>query len=165
MNHSKIELKAGDILICRGHRLISKLIRWATKSKYNHAAIFLEIWGQKYVMDSSAKGTNLVPFEEWEKIWNFEYIVYRNPNLKAWKKFSIRALSKSGSTAYDFASLLIRQPLMLLGRKWKYKGDKENEKMYCSEYTAWCHKIEHSYKMSPQDLLEYCKEHYTLIKK
>jgi hypothetical protein len=158
-----MDYKTGDIFICRGNSLIAKGIRWATKSYYNHAAIFIEIWGQPYMMDSSSKGTNLIPFDEWEKIFNFEYVVYRNPNLTDYKTFSIRAVSKSGNTGYDFHSLLLRHPIEILTGKWKYKGEKENERMYCSEYTAWTHEIDHAYRMSPQDLLEYCQKFFILV--
>jgi len=159
-----MEYKSGDIFICRGHSWISKAIRWATKSYYNHAAIYIEIWGRPYMMDSSSKGTNLVPFDEWENIFRFEYVVYRNSKLKDYKAFNIKAVSKSGHTAYDFHSLLLRYPIKILTGKWRYKGDKETERMYCSEYTAWCHDIKDNYRMSPEDLLGYCKVFFDEVK-
>lgn len=156
--------KSGDIFICRGKSWIAKAIRWATKSHYNHACIFIEIWGQPYFMDSAANGTNLIPMDEWEKEYEFEYVVYRNPKLTDHKAFNIKAVSKSGHTGYDFKSLILRQPWQIITGKWKYKGDKETEKMYCSEYTAWCHDIKGNYRMSPEELFAYCKVFFEKVK-
>ena len=30
--------------------------------------------------------------------------------------------------------------------------------MYCSEFVSWVYGLEDSYRMSPKDFLEYCKE-------
>jgi hypothetical protein len=151
-----MQYKTGDIFHCRSYGVIGRLIRWATGSIFNHSAVYIEIWGQGYIIDSQRKGTNLIPFEEWEAKWNYKYVVHRDPFLTDHKYFSLRALSKSGNTGYDFASLLIRHPISLLTGRWKHKGDKEEKRMYCSEYVAWCHHIEGSYRMTPQDLYEYC---------
>lgn len=153
--------KTGDILHCSGERLLSRIIKRVTKSKFSHSAVFIEIWGQAYVIDSQAKGTNLIPFDEWEKKWNYTYEVHRNPSIineEERRKFAIKALSRSGSTGYDFASLLIRQPIYLLTGNWREKEEKKYKRMYCSEFVAWAHGIESSYRMSPQDLYEYCND-------
>ncbi len=151
--------KTGDIFHCSGERLLSRLIKRFTKSKFSHSAVFIEIWNQAYVMDSQSKGTNLIPFDEWEKKWNYTYEVHRSPLLfdeTKRREFAIKALSRSGNTGYDFISLLIRQPLYLITGKWKEKESRKHKRMYCSEFVAWSHGIESSYRMSPQDLYEYC---------
>lgn len=155
--------KSGDIFVCRGKSLVAKGIRWATNSYYNHTCIYIEIWGRPFMMDSSSRGTNLIPMDEWEKEFEFEYVVFRNPALKDYKEFNIKAVSKSGHTAYDFVSLLLRYPWKIITGSWKYKGDKETERMYCSEYTAWCHDIKDSHKLSPQDVYEYCQLNYQQV--
>jgi len=157
--------KTGDIFHCRSYGLIGRGIRWATKSQFNHSAIFIEIWGQGYIIDSQRKGTNLIPFEEWEKKWGYEYEVHRDPFLYVYTDFSIKALSKSGNTGYDFGSLLLRQPIHLLTGEWKQRPDKHDKRMYCSEFVAWCHNIETYYKTTPQDLYEYCKQNNFIIVK
>jgi hypothetical protein len=151
-----MQYKTGDIFHCRSYGLIGRGIRWATKSQFNHSAIFIEIWGQGYIIDSQRKGTNLIPFEEWEKKWGYEYVVHRNPYLTDYKKLAIRALSKSGNTAYDFGSLLFRQPLKILTGKWRERPDKTEKRMYCSEFVAWCFKIHSYYRTTPQDLYDFC---------
>lgn len=151
--------KTGDIFHCSGERLLSRIIKKVTKSKFSHSAVFIEIWGQPYIMDSQAKGTNLIPFDEWSKKWNYTYEVHRSlllsdENLR--REFAIRAMSRSGNTGYDFVSLLIRQPIYLLTGKWRERESSKGKRMYCSEFVSWCHGIDSSYRMSPQNLYEYC---------
>lgn len=153
-------LKTGDILHCTGKRVISKLIRLATKSQFSHSAIFIEIWGQPYVIDAQKNGVNLKPWDAWVEEYDYTFKVSRKiyPAVEP-KTFSMRALEKVGLTAYDFESLLIRQPWKLITGKWKSRGKKEEFKMYCSEYAAWCHDIPKWWEMSPDDLYNYCNNH------
>ena len=151
--------KTGDVLHCRGRKTISKLIRWATKSQFNHTAIFVEIWGQPYIIDAQENGVNVKSFEEWTNEYKYSYIVTRAPFTIDEKAFSLKALSKVGTTAYDFEGLLIKQPIELLTGKWKKKKARhEEDKMYCSEYVAWCYGLDDSYRTSPADFLQYCKD-------
>ena len=158
-------LKTGDVLHCAGKRLISKLIRWATKSKFNHTALFIELWGQPYIIDAQENGVNVKPFEQWEKEYGYNYIVTRPPFDIDEKRTAIKAMSKVGLTAYDFEGLLLKQPIELLTGKWKKKkGEHEQDKMYCSEFVAWVYYVNDSYKTSPADFLKFCKDSkWTLI--
>jgi uncharacterized protein YycO len=152
-------LKTGDILHCSGKKLLSRLIKKATKSKFSHSAVFIEIWGQPYVLDAQKDGVNLRPLNDWLKKYNYNITVHRSSNLVNEKTFAQRALTKVGHTAYDFESLLIRQPIELLTGKWVEKGD-TTKAMYCSEYIAWIYGVEKAYKFSPQDLYEWCKANF-----
>lgn len=153
-----MKLETGDILHCSSNGFIGRSIKWATKSPINHSALFIEVWGKPYIIDSQKDGTNLRPFDEWVKKYEYKYIVHRDITLSDEHKrnLSIKALSKSGNTAYDFAGLLIRQPIRLITGKWKYKGKKETDRMYCSEFVSWVHNISSSYRMTPKDLYIYC---------
>ena len=150
-------LKHGDQLLCKGHSIISKTIMTVTKSEWSHAAIYLEINGQPYIIEAQKNGVNLKTFEEWRTNWNYEYIVYRNKFSFDEQEFLLKALSKSGETSYDFHSFLLRQPWKLLTGKWKDKGKKENDKMICSEFCAWVWGIPEYWKLTPQDLFVYLK--------
>ena len=153
-------LKPGDILHCTGTRLISKLIKKFTKSEFSHTALYLEIWGQPYVIDAQKDGVNVRPFEEWVKKYNYSYTISRSESLNddQIKEICKRALSKTGHTAYDIESLILRQPWKLLTGKWKEVGNTE-EKMYCSEFVAWVYQIPNYFKMSPEDLYNWCTRH------
>jgi uncharacterized protein YycO len=152
-------LKTGDILHCSGKKLLSRLIKKATKSKFSHSAVFIEIWGQPYILDAQIDGVNVRPLNDWLEKYNYNIIVHRSSNLVNEKTFAQRALTKVGHTAYDFESLLIRQPIELLTGKWVEKGD-TTKAMYCSEYIAWIYGVEKAYKFSPQDLYEWCKANF-----
>jgi uncharacterized protein YycO len=152
-------LKTGDILHCSGKKLLSRLIKKATKSKFSHSAVFIEIWGQPYILDAQKDGVNVRPLNDWLEKYNYNITVHRSSNLVNEKTFAQRALTKVGHTAYDFESLLIRQPIELLTGKWVEKGD-TTKAMYCSEYIAWIYGVEKAYKFSPQDLYEWCKANF-----
>lgn len=150
-------LKTGDVLHCAGKRLISKMIRWATKSEFNHTALYIEIWGQPYIIDAQENGVNVKPFDQWQKEYGYDYIVTRPPFEVDEKRTAVKAMSKVGLTAYDFEGLIIKQPIELLTGKWKKKKD-EQHKMYCSEFVAWVYYVNDSYKTSPADFLKFCKQ-------
>jgi len=152
-------LKTGDILHCSGKKLLSRLIKKATKSKFSHSAVFIEIWGQPYILDAQIDGVNVRPLNDWLKKYNYNITVHRSSNLVNEKTFAQRALTKVGHTAYDFESLLIRQPIELLTGKWVEKGD-TTKAMYCSEYIAWIYGVEKAYRFSPQDLYDWCKANF-----
>ena len=155
------ELKTGDVLHCRGKSLLSKIIRWATKSEINHTALFIWIWGEPYIIDAQDNGVNVKHFKEWTKEYEYNYIIQRRPKQIAEKKLATKALSKVGTTAYDFEGLIIKQPIELITGKWNKKSfNHEQDKMYCSEYVAWVYGVEESYRTSPKDFMDYCNENH-----
>lgn len=148
-------LKTGDVLNCTGKRFLSKAIMAATKSEFSHTALFIEIWGQPYIIDAQKDGVNLRPWNAWMDEYNYEIKVLRAPFTIQEKTLAERALTKVGHTGYDFEGLFLRQPTKLLTGKWKEQGD-TSERMYCSEYVAWVYCVEKAYRMSPQDFYEWC---------
>lgn len=150
-----MKLQTGDILHCTGKGIISRMIMWATKSNFSHTAVFLEIWGQPYIIEAQKNGVNVKTLEEWQKKYNYKYIVHRNPCLINTHRYSIRAMSIVGVTGYDFISLLLRQPLSLITGRWA-RERKPEDKMYCSEYAMWTHGVSGSKRMTPQDAHDHC---------
>lgn len=156
-----MNLQTGDILHCTRKSLLSWLIRKVTKSEFNHTALVIEIWHQIYIVDSQKDGTQLRPFDVWQKKWGYKYKISRPISIDS-EEFSKRALSKT-DTGYDFSSLLIRGPWKLLTGRWKKKKN-EFDKMYCSEFVAWCYDIKYDSIMSPKDLWEYCQNNSDIFK-
>lgn len=148
-------LKTGDILHCSGNRLLSKIIKRFTKSKFSHSALFIEIWGQPYIIDAQKDGVNVRPWVEWCNEYNYSIHVHRSPNVIDYVEMSKRAMTKVGHTAYDIESLLIKHPWQLITGQWN-RDRNEDDKMFCSEYVAWVYAVERSYRMSPQDLFQWC---------
>lgn len=149
-------LKTGDILHCSGKRLLSRLIKKFTRSKFSHSALFIEIWGQPYIIDAQADGVNVRPFKEWNDKYDYDIVAHRSSGELDREAISKRAMTKVGHTGYDIEGLLVRQPHKIITGKWKEKGD-TTERMYCSEYVAWVYGVEKSYRMSPEDLYLWCK--------
>jgi hypothetical protein len=152
-------LKTGDILMCTGDRLLSKAIMTITKSKFSHAAIFLEVWGQPFVIDAQSDGINIRPWDRWMEEYNYKIKVFRTSGKIDYRELSLRAATKSGCTGYDFASLIWRHPIDALTGNWRQKNNKD-ERMTCSEFAAWVYAVNRSYRMSPQDLYNWCRMNY-----
>lgn len=114
-------LRTGDILHCSGNRILSKLIKKFTGSKFSHTALFIEIWGQPYVIDAQADGVNVRPFYEWNKKYDYDIVAHRFSGELDRVALSKRAMTKVGHTSYDIESLLLRQPHKLVTGEWKEK--------------------------------------------
>lgn len=155
---NKEDLKTGDVLHCTRNKVLSRLIRWFTKSEFNHSAIVVKAWGEVYIVDAQRKGVSSRPYEDWIEEFNYSYLVARNPKgVKSVPNFSKKVFSRVGTTAYDFTNLLLTHPWHIITGKWKGKEDTIN-KMVCSEFAAWCWDIEDAYKITPQRLYEITKE-------
>ncbi len=153
----KEKLKTGDILHCTGSSLLSKLIRKFTKSRYSHTAIVIECWGQPYVVGAQKNGVNVRHYEEWLKEYKYDFIVSRPIFSFKPHQLSIKSFSKVGVTRYDFASLLWYQPKYIITGKWKGKNKPDADKrMYCSEYVAWIYDLPSWWKLSPNEVYQYC---------
>lgn len=153
-----ITLQNGDILHCRSKGVLGKAIRLVSRGEFNHSAIVIKIGRQVFVADSQNNGTNLKTIEVWKKEYNYSYVIHRYIHAnKDWgANFRNRALSKTGVTGYDFASLILWQPILLLTGKWfGKKGEKADKRQYCSEYVAWCHEVPNPWEMSPKKLFEW----------
>jgi len=154
------DLKTGYILHCRRNTILSRLIRWFTRSTFaNHSAIVIECWGQLYVVDAQKDGVNPRPLEAWRKEFGYEVIV-ASPIVgpKDLNAMSIRAFTKVGNTGYDFKSLIFKYPWWTLTGKWKEELDPE-AKMFCSEFVAWCWQFESSNRIDPHALMMHTKAH------
>lgn len=140
------DLKTGDVL----HRYVPFLwykpktyialaIRKFTKCWASHTAMILEVWGQIMVVESDNGKVQIMSFETWVK--NCEITVSRYPFLNDLfiKSLSLNALSKQGSTFYDYESTLVDHFIYKETGVWIGKKDLLAErKMNCSEYIAWC---------------------------
>jgi len=159
----QIELKDGDILHCMSNGWLARLIQFFTKSKFNHSALVISIYGNIFIADSQIKGTYPKTLKEWQDKYNYKYIISR-PN-KFTKKEKERAIEVFGKTSYDFASLLYQAWFQITGR-WKGKTqEKAEDRMYCSEYVSYVFDKPNWWKASPVDLFEYTVENdnFTIV--
>jgi len=155
-----MNLKNGDVLICKADRVIPNLIKKATGSEWNHSAIYVECWDMAGVVEAQPDGINWKPFEAWEKQYNYEYLVYRN-DISVPRYIARKAMSKAGHTGYDFVSFLIRQPFKLLTGRWRKRGQKKEEaKMICSEFVGWVYHMPQWWKMTPDDQFKHLEKSF-----
>lgn len=156
MKTTKKELQTGDVLHCRRNTFIAKCIKLFTKSRFNHTAMVVEIWGVICIIDSQNDGTNIRTFEQWKKKYNYKYeVTTLNLSDQEKREMSKKALSMVGVTKYDFVSLLIWQPMYILFGKWHGKKNASaNKRMYCSEFVAWVLGLDRYWALSPQDVFE-----------
>lgn len=160
------KLQDGDILICTSNRIIPTVIKTATKSKWTHTAQVFTAWDVLGVTEAQEKGVHWIPFDVWVKKYNYEFIVYRRRIIDV-KKLAQRAFSKLGDTGYDYHSFLIRQPISLLTGKFiSLPYEKEEDKMICSEYTAWTEQWNRPETFTPDKVEKYCRRsiRYELVK-
>lgn len=156
-------MKTGDILHCTGKGWLSKTIMWFTNSKVSHTALFISVWGNDYILDSQKDGTNLRPFDEWVKEYNYLYTV-TSMNVSNEKVFATRVMKKCGVTSYDFELLVLRHPISIIwskitGKEFVPKQKKdESKKMVCSEFVAWAHNLPNPERFTPQKLYEFYKK-------
>lgn len=155
MNPSR-HLSTGDILHCQGDRLISRLIRRFTKSRFSHTAICIRLDGRLYIADSQNDGTHLRPFDQWQKKYKYKFICHKlNTSVRELHLQYIRdkIISNIGTKGYDFKALLWDHPRYIVTGKWKgRKGGRAIEKFYCSEFVAYVSGFSNFHKLSPQDL-------------
>jgi len=150
-------LETGDILHCYKDAFIANHIKAFTKSKYNHTATVLEIYGRLYVIDSQKDGTNIRPLTDWLKKYKYSFDVTKaHFNKRKKEEYSRKALSKAGVTKYDYVSLLLWQPIYIVTGKWHGKKEESaQKKMYCSEYIGWLHDVPNYWEKSPQDIFRF----------
>ena len=152
-------MKTGDIIACRGNRLLSRLIMKFTNSKYSHVSVSVVVGGEVYIAEMQKEGCILISYKNWQKKYNYKYEVFQpfdRVNLN-------HILSVSGVVRYDKASLLLRQPIKIIrekifGKKITLNKHKdETHKMTCSEYVAWLYGFEDFQDYTPDDVVNECK--------
>lgn len=167
-------IQTGDVAHCRGRSVLAKSIMFMTQSEFSHSAIFVRSTsGKLFVIDAQKDGFNQRSYDNWVKDFGYQFKVTRSHKDRHLIEERIENLI--GTTPYDFESLIIRQPIKIIRehlnkiRKndkepWKNRGERERERMYCSEAVAYCLGIPESYQLSPQELWEYCSKNHLIIK-
>lgn len=123
--------------------LLAWAIRKATGSYWNHAAILVELHGDKFILESDIKGVRLVPYSAWVKKQIVEVWHVWHPDYK-------KALSRVGYTGYGFMDLLWFMPIYLITKRfYGRKADESDNRPTCYEYVAWVLGFHNWFKMTP----------------
>jgi hypothetical protein len=146
-------LKPGDVLHCQGKGLIARGIMKFTKSEISHTALYLEIWGQPFIIDAQKDGTNPRPFFEWVRKYDYKFIITRPPQHYDVNEISKKALSVSGITPYNVGDLILRFPIYILTGRWlKLKRSNNKKRKTCGGFVSWVYNEPYYYKNSPSEL-------------
>lgn len=155
----KDKLQVGDILHCRGKRLLSRMIMRVSRSQWSHTAIVVESWGQLFIIDAQQNGVNARPYKEWVKQYGYDVEIARPINPVHVEEFCKKAFGKIGHTRYDIASLFWHQPLYILTGKWRGRTqDNALKKMYCSEFVGWMYELPNWWTLSPKQVYEITED-------
>lgn len=154
------KFKTGDILLCEGRGLIAKGISLFTKSRTTHTANAINFDGMIYILDAQRKGVQMLPFERWQKIYNYKFTTYEKlfiADREVWeKKFILKAFNQLGKK-YDYELLLREFPISILKKNDVKDKFRANGKFICSELTAWLHGWKNPEDFSPKMVEEALK--------
>lgn len=160
IHHMKLEdFKTGDIILFHTKFVwykplswLSALIRFFTKSYYNHVGVVVRNWDVPFINEAVETGVHAVPLVD--RIGSHQIRVIRPIKGVDERTFAVRANSKIGHTGYDFSGLLFYQLIFQLTGHWLgHTGVHAEGVMYCGEYAGFCHaEYFHNYwKTAPSD--------------
>jgi hypothetical protein len=162
MNPRKI--RTGDILMVSGNWFLARAIQFVTKSKWNHAGIFVWLEGELFVVEAEKEGLQLARWDG-EKYQSGQAtdreLVIMSPRRGLLHYSTAQFMMPYvGSRGYDFGSLLWYQVIYNLTGKWKGKKDMMAAKrFYCSEWVAYVYNhflglYPDWWQISPRELFE-----------
>lgn len=157
-------IKTGDVGLCIGKSLISKTIQKATDSIYSHTTQFVWVDGTLFVIEAQAEGVVMCTFDQWQRKYNYEFVVYRNPNCIPAERWRRNAMQYLG-VKYDKKGLAIGLFASVLKRTNMADKYRNNGAFWCSELTAKLQQIECPEDYSPKLIAEYCVKNYEFILK
>ena len=147
------KLQAGDVLICVGKSELSKTILKATNGTYSHTAQVIDNKnGKTVIFEAQADGCDEIDFHDWLKKWDYDFIVFRNPNENA-RNLSNWFLQFKG-VKYDkkgFAVGLLKSLFRFKRMSEKYRN---NGYFWCSELTMKPY-VENPEQYTPQKVYEW----------
>jgi uncharacterized protein YycO len=130
---------AGDYFVVRTPGVLGYIIRWVTRSHYNHAGIIISDYRGGRVVEARMKGAvyaQLSDYDGMDRLISHEH-------LSADQRLRIVDAAKSVvGVEYGFADLLWLG-LMQFGIKWKWvrKNVDRMDDMVCSQIVAHCYDV------------------------
>ena len=130
-------------------RYICFLIRFITNSYWNHSALFVNIGGVDYVVESDIGGVSMIPWTNYKKYGIIK--LSENTYQVDWERIS----KHIGVTKYDYRNLIVHQLLKeLFGIYIAPKQGKKGEKFVCSEFVAYSIKLPIPWTWTPKQIAE-----------
>ncbi len=133
---------------------LSAIIRWFTKSYWQHTACIIVLYGEIFVIEADPK---IIPIK-WVDFCKEKIVKISAPNFKINKKELAKILLSRSGNSYDYAGTLVHQAIYQLSGIWLGHTESfADRKLYCSEYIAWAYNkimqiFPNYYKTTPKDL-------------
>lgn len=145
---------------------LAAAIRWATRSKYNHAVVFVNVFGRLMIYEALGNGIRCRPANKFLIRKRSEILILRKKeNLSTLDEFdfAVKANNLLG-TEYGFKDILYQAWYRLTGKWLGPENDTALKALTCTEFVAYMHHLPSYYKASPKELLQSTDfRHYKLI--
>lgn len=140
--YKKSDIKTGDVLMVSSSSWLSRQIQKITKSKWNHAGIFVWIWGELFIIEAERRGIQITKWTDKKYDGGNSTkrkLMRMSPKKRLnQKEVATFMLPMCGTKPYDFMSLLLYQVIYNLTGKWIGRTrEKAKGRFYCSEFTAY----------------------------
>lgn len=130
-------------------RYLCYLIRFITRSYWNHSAIFLVRNGEQYVIESDIGGVTMIPFKNYQR--NGIIKLSDTTFTVDWERIE----KHIGVAKYDYRNLLLHQTLKeLFGIFITPKQGRKGEKFTCSEFVAYVLDLLYPWTYTPKQISE-----------
>lgn len=143
------DIKTGDVLLVATKSWLGRVIRKVTKAKWSHAAIFVWLWGELFVIEAEKHGIQLTKWSDPK--YNSgnpkkRTLLYLTPIKEVnEKEMAMMMLPHVGVNSYDYIGLLDQLIYQYTG-KWIGRKSNGHNKFYCSEFVAYIyHKLDKDY--------------------
>jgi len=158
----KIEdIKTGDIILYRTNHLLSKLIRFFSKSQWSHSSIVFDSWYKLFAAEADIEG--VVPNTIEDSIKDCEILILRPKFQFEEKPLDQLITSHLGKHRYNFFLLIVVQLIYQLTGKWIAKGDDGDrlKRAICGQFNMYIWHVYSNeelfkdwYKATPQSIFE-----------
>lgn len=153
-------IKDGDVVFIKNETdFMSKLIRFATFSKYSHVgiAVWVDIEGERRLMMVEAQGGTRKRIVNMSMYDGCEMDVFRDPKTN-WNAIKNSVLDRIGVIEYGWLQAIYIGIREFLLKKWSIQLPSKNfEGMICSEFVAIVYHLDDT-NISPQMLYEELME-------
>lgn len=137
---------------------VPRVIRWLTKSDFNHVAIEYDSddWNGRWAAEAATKGVRTVPSSK--RKWTRRFLV-KYPEAK----IDLRSTSQFIGEAYDFAGFFLFGWILLFWRVLKLKVRRpwrSTKGQFCSEFVARFIGVQDPFSnpqwVTPEDIFRRC---------
>jgi hypothetical protein len=126
---------------------LSLIIRFFTRSYYNHSALQFDLNNKTFVLEARFGGVVVATLSEWlAHRPNKEYVVG-----DAYVPIDIDNFYNCWGVKYDVKSLLQQAFYIITGKWW---GKQDTKRVNCAEVVAWVYKLEKPHLWTPATIEE-----------